>query len=152
FLCRLAQQKSSDMRQVADQKIVGVPSETQKFHVQAAGGSRRFLSKRTICEMLRQRHVRTENVWLSNMGQKPRELRRLRPPSGNIYMPQFMFGGTCLTINKGKGCNMSILKSRELARSGKQAEIEGNIRELVRQQSGAIRYSDPAGEQATSDL
>jgi hypothetical protein len=47
---------------------------------------------------------------------------------------------------------MSILKSRELARSGKQAEIEGNIRELVRQQSGAIRHSDPAGEQATSEL
>ena len=47
---------------------------------------------------------------------------------------------------------MSILKSRELARSGKQAEIEGNIRELVRQQSGTIRHSDPAGEQETSDL
>ena len=47
---------------------------------------------------------------------------------------------------------MSILKSRELARSGKQAEIEGNIRELVRQQSGTIRHSDPTGEQATSEL
>jgi len=45
---------------------------------------------------------------------------------------------------------MSILKSRELARSGKQAEIEGNIRELVRQQSGTIRHSDPTGEQATN--
>lgn len=47
---------------------------------------------------------------------------------------------------------MSILKSRDLARSGKQSEIEGNIRELVRQQSGTIRHSDPAGEQATSEL
>jgi hypothetical protein len=47
---------------------------------------------------------------------------------------------------------MSILKSRELARSGNKAEIEGNIRELVRQQSSAIRQSDPASEQATSDL
>lgn len=47
---------------------------------------------------------------------------------------------------------MSILKSRELTRSGNKAEIEGNIRELVRQQSSAIRQSDPAGEQATSEL
>jgi len=47
---------------------------------------------------------------------------------------------------------MSILKSRELTRGGKQAEIEGNIRELVRQQSGTIRHSDPAGDQATSEL
>ena len=47
---------------------------------------------------------------------------------------------------------MSILKSRELARSGKQAEIEGNIRELVKQQGGAIRQPEVASEQATSEL
>jgi hypothetical protein len=47
---------------------------------------------------------------------------------------------------------MSILKSRELTRSGKQSEIEGNIRELVRQQSGAIRHSDSADERATAEL
>jgi hypothetical protein len=47
---------------------------------------------------------------------------------------------------------MSILKSRELTRGGRSAEIEGNIRELVRQQGGAIRQSEVASEQATSDL
>ena len=48
---------------------------------------------------------------------------------------------------------MSILKSRELTRSGNSAEIEGNIRELVRQQQGnAARRPDTAGEQATNDL
>jgi len=47
---------------------------------------------------------------------------------------------------------MSILKSRELTRSGRSAEIEGNIRELVRQQGSAIRQSEAASEQATSEL
>jgi len=47
---------------------------------------------------------------------------------------------------------MSILKSRELAHSGKQNEIEGNIRELVRQQGGTIHRPDVAGEQATNEL
>jgi hypothetical protein len=47
---------------------------------------------------------------------------------------------------------MSILKSRELTRGGKQAEIEGNLRELIRQQGGAIRRPDVTGEQATSEL
>jgi hypothetical protein len=47
---------------------------------------------------------------------------------------------------------MSILKSRELTRGGKQGEIEGNLRELIRQQGGAIRRPDVAGEQATSEL
>ena len=47
---------------------------------------------------------------------------------------------------------MSILKSREFARSGEQNEIEGNIRELVRQQGGTIHRPDVAGEQATNEL
>jgi hypothetical protein len=47
---------------------------------------------------------------------------------------------------------MSITKSRELAHSGKQNEIEGNIRELVRQQGGTIHRPDVAGEQATNEL
>jgi hypothetical protein len=47
---------------------------------------------------------------------------------------------------------MSFLKSRELTRSGKQPEIEGNIRELVRQQGNSIRRPDAAGEQATNEL
>jgi hypothetical protein len=68
-------------------------------------------------------------------------------------MPQsHLFGVDGPNINKGKGCNMSILKSRELTRGSRQTEIEGNIRELLRQQSGAIRQSEIAGEQATSEL
>ena len=47
---------------------------------------------------------------------------------------------------------MSTLKSREFARSGEQNEIEGNIRELVRQQGGTIHRPDVAGEQATNEL
>ena len=63
-----------------------------------------------------------------------------------------LFGVTFVRVINGKGCKMSILKSRELARSGRQAEIEGNIRELVRQQGGAIRQPEAASEQATSEL
>jgi acetyl esterase/lipase len=47
---------------------------------------------------------------------------------------------------------MSTLKSREWMRNGRPTEIEGNIRELVRQQGSAIRQSDPASEQATNEL
>jgi hypothetical protein len=49
-------------------------------------------------------------------------------------------------------CNMSTFKSRDFMRGGRPNEIEGNIRELVRQQGGAIRQTDPVGEQATSEL
>jgi hypothetical protein len=47
---------------------------------------------------------------------------------------------------------MSTFKSRELMRGGRPSEIEGNIRDLVRQQNSTIRQSDPVGEQATSEL
>src|SRR5512135_123750 len=80
-----------------------------------------------------------------------RKIRRLRPPSGHICMPLSVWLARLVQQYAGKECNMSILKSRELARSGK-AEIEGNIRELVRQQGNTIRRSDAAGEQATNEL
>jgi hypothetical protein len=47
---------------------------------------------------------------------------------------------------------MSIVKTRGLPRSDKSAEIEGNIRDLVRRESGAIRQSEDISEQATADL
>jgi hypothetical protein len=47
---------------------------------------------------------------------------------------------------------MSILKTRELARSGRPTEIEGSIRELVRRESSAIRQPGDISEQATNDL
>jgi hypothetical protein len=47
---------------------------------------------------------------------------------------------------------MSTFKSRELMRGGRSNEIEGSIRDLVRQQNGIARQADPVGEQATSEL
>ena len=45
---------------------------------------------------------------------------------------------------------MSIVKSRELTRSDNPAEIEGNIRGLVRQQNSAVRQPENGGEQAST--
>ena len=47
---------------------------------------------------------------------------------------------------------MSIVKPRGLSRNDQPAEIEGNIRELVRRESGAIRQPGDVREQATDDL
>ena len=47
---------------------------------------------------------------------------------------------------------MSIVKPRGLSRNDQPAEIEGNIRELVRRESGAIRQPGDISEQATDDL
>ena len=47
---------------------------------------------------------------------------------------------------------MSIVKPRGLSRNDQPAEIEGNIRELVRRESGAIRQPGDAREQAADDL
>jgi len=47
---------------------------------------------------------------------------------------------------------MSIVKPRGLSRNDQRAEIEGNIRELVRRESGAIRQPGDVREQATDDL
>ena len=47
---------------------------------------------------------------------------------------------------------MSILKPRGLSRNDQPTEIEGNIRELVRRESGAIRQPEDAREQAADDL
>jgi hypothetical protein len=47
---------------------------------------------------------------------------------------------------------MSTFKSRELMRGGRSNEIEGSIRDLVRQQNSTARQADPVGEQATSEL
>ena len=45
---------------------------------------------------------------------------------------------------------MSILKPRGLQRSGMPAELEGNIRELVRRQSSAVRQAN--SEEAVREL
>jgi hypothetical protein len=47
---------------------------------------------------------------------------------------------------------MSILKPRGLQRSGKPAELEGNIRELVRRQSSAVRQANNNPEEAVREL
>jgi hypothetical protein len=47
---------------------------------------------------------------------------------------------------------MSILKPRGLQRSGKPAELEGNIRELVRRQSSTVRQSNNNSEEAAHEL
>ena len=47
---------------------------------------------------------------------------------------------------------MSIPKPRELQRSDKPAELEGNIRELVRRQSSTIRQSNNSPEEAAHEL
>ena len=47
---------------------------------------------------------------------------------------------------------MSILKPRGLRRSGKPAELEGNIRELVRRQSSAVRQANNNSEEAVREL
>jgi hypothetical protein len=47
---------------------------------------------------------------------------------------------------------MSILKPRGLQRSGGPAELEGNIRELVRRQSSAARQSNNNSEEAVHEL
>jgi hypothetical protein len=47
---------------------------------------------------------------------------------------------------------MSILKPRGLQRSGKSAELEGSIRELVRRQSSAVRPSNNNYEEAAREL
>jgi ABC-type transporter Mla subunit MlaD len=47
---------------------------------------------------------------------------------------------------------MSILKPRGLQRSGKPAELEGNIRELVRRQSSAVRQANNNSEEAVREL
>jgi hypothetical protein len=47
---------------------------------------------------------------------------------------------------------MSILKPRGLQRSGKPAELEGNIRELVRRQSSTDRQSNNNSEEAAHEL
>jgi hypothetical protein len=47
---------------------------------------------------------------------------------------------------------MSILKPRGLQRSGKPAELEGNIRDLVRQQSSTVRQSNNNSEEAAHEL
>jgi hypothetical protein len=45
---------------------------------------------------------------------------------------------------------MSIVKSRELTPSDNPAEIEGNIRGLVRQQNSAVRQPENSGERAST--
>jgi hypothetical protein len=47
---------------------------------------------------------------------------------------------------------MSILKPRGLQRSDKPAEVEGNIRDLVRQQRSAVRQSNNNAEDAAREL
>ena len=47
---------------------------------------------------------------------------------------------------------MSILKPRGLQRSDKPAEVEGNIRELVRRQRSAVRQSNNNSEDAAREL
>ena len=47
---------------------------------------------------------------------------------------------------------MSILKPRGLQRSDKPAEVEGNIRELVRRQRSAVRESNNNSEDAAREL
>ena len=47
---------------------------------------------------------------------------------------------------------MSVVKPRGLLRNDQPTEIEGNIRELVRRESGAIRQPGDISEQATDDL
>ena len=47
---------------------------------------------------------------------------------------------------------MSILKPRGLQRSGMPAELEGNIRELVRRQSSAVRQANNNSEEAVREL
>jgi hypothetical protein len=47
---------------------------------------------------------------------------------------------------------MSILKPRGLQRSDKPAEVEGNIRDLVRRQRSAVRESNNNSEDAAREL
>jgi hypothetical protein len=47
---------------------------------------------------------------------------------------------------------MSILKMQGLQRSGKRAELEGNIGELVRRQSSTIRQANNNSEDAAREL
>ncbi len=47
---------------------------------------------------------------------------------------------------------MSILKQRGLQRSDKPAEVEGNIRDLVRRQRSAVRQSNNNYEDAAREL
>ena len=47
---------------------------------------------------------------------------------------------------------MSILKPRGLQRSDKPAEVEGNIRELVRRQRSAVRELNSNSEDAAREL
>jgi hypothetical protein len=47
---------------------------------------------------------------------------------------------------------MSIVKPRGLSRNDQPTELEGNIRDLVRRESGAIRQPGDIREQATEDL
>jgi hypothetical protein len=47
---------------------------------------------------------------------------------------------------------MSILKPRGLQRSDKRAEVEGNIRDLVRRQGSAARQSNNNSEDAARQL
>ena len=47
---------------------------------------------------------------------------------------------------------MSILKPRGLQRSDKPAEVEGNIRDLVRRQRSAVRQSNNNSEDAAREL
>jgi hypothetical protein len=47
---------------------------------------------------------------------------------------------------------MSILKPRSLQRSGKPAELEGSIRELVRRQGNSIRHANHNSEEAVREL
>ena len=47
---------------------------------------------------------------------------------------------------------MSILKPRGLQRSDKPAELEGNIRDLVRPQRSAVRQSNNNSEDAAREL
>ena len=47
---------------------------------------------------------------------------------------------------------MSILKPRGLQRSDKPAEVEGNIRDLVRRQRSAVRQSNSNSKDAAREL
>jgi hypothetical protein len=47
---------------------------------------------------------------------------------------------------------MSILKPRGLQRNGSPAELEGNIRELVRRQSSAVHQSNNNSDEAAHEL
>jgi hypothetical protein len=51
-----------------------------------------------------------------------------------------------------EGGVMSILKPRGLQRSDKPAEVEGNIRDLVRRQRSAVRQSNSNSEDAALEL